>query len=173
MQLNLPNTLSLLRLPLAVLFLLTSTPALQGLLIVAAGATDFVDGWLARRFQQRSRTGELLDPITDKLFVVTVLAALFAREQMRAWEVLLLLTRDLYNSAAFCLAKVRGWPLQFRARLSGKIVTTLQIATLLAYALFPALARAMLAFTVAASLVAVYDYTRAGMLGLRDARRPG
>jgi len=173
MAINLPNTLSLLRLPLAVLFLLTHSPLLQGIIIVVAGATDFVDGWLARRFHQRSRTGEVLDPITDKLFVLTVLLTLYVREQIRTWELLLLLLRDFYNTAAYCLAKWRGWSLQFHARMSGKVVTTLQIATILTFVLFPRLAHVMLAITVVASLYSLYDYTRAGLVDLRQTRPPG
>jgi CDP-diacylglycerol--glycerol-3-phosphate 3-phosphatidyltransferase/cardiolipin synthase len=170
---SLPNLISLARLPLAVLFLGSNTPWVQGLIIAAAGATDFFDGWLARRFQQRSRMGELLDPVTDKLFVFTVLLTLFVRQQIRAWEVVLLLLRDVYNSAAFALAKWRGWPLRFRARLSGKILTAFQILTLLAYTLLPTSARTLLAITVAASLYAIFDYTRAGLADLRRARAAG
>jgi CDP-diacylglycerol--glycerol-3-phosphate 3-phosphatidyltransferase len=170
---NLPNLISLARLPLAALFLLSNTPVVQGALIAAAGATDFVDGWLARRYQKRSRTGELLDPITDKLFVLTVLLTLFLRQQLRAWELLLLLLRDLYNTAAFVLAKARGWPLRFHARMSGKVLTTLQIMTLLAYTVWPGVARALLVLTVAVSLYAIIDYTRNGLLDLRRARGQG
>src|SRR5262245_21549442 len=173
MAVNLPNTLSLLRLPLAVLFLLTHSPLLQGIIIVVAGATDFVDGWLARRFQQRSRTGEVLDPITDKLFVLTVLLTLYVREQIQTWELLLLLLRDVYNTAAYCLARLRGWNMQFKARMSGKVVTTLQIGTILAFVVLPQLAHVMLAITVAASLYSVYDYTRAGLADLRQTPRSG
>ncbi|MGH7471642.1 MAG: CDP-alcohol phosphatidyltransferase family protein [Longimicrobiales bacterium] len=172
MRLNLPNIISLVRLPLAVLFLMSHTPVVQGALIAAAGATDFVDGWLARRYQQRSRTGELLDPITDKFFVLTVLLTLYMRQQMRAWELPLLLLRDLYNTAAYVLAKARGWPLRFRARMSGKVLTVLQIVTLLAYTVYPTVARALLALTVVVSLYAIYDYTRTGLLDLRQTRGP-
>ena len=173
MAINLPNTFSLLRLPLAVLFLLTHSPVWQGIIIALAGATDFVDGWLARRYQQRSRTGEVLDPITDKLFVLTVLLTLYIREQIRTGELLLLLLRDIYNTAAFCLARLRGWKMEFRARMSGKVVTTLQIVTILCYVLLPRLAQPMLALTVIASLYSLYDYTRAGLSDLRQTRRPG
>ena len=169
----LPNLISLARLPLAALFLLSNTPWVQGVIIAAAGLSDFMDGWLARRYRQDSRVGELLDPVTDKLFVFTVLLTLYVRQQIRWWELGLLLLRDIYNSAAFALARWRAWPLRFQARMSGKILTSFQILTLLAFTVFPAYARPLLAVTVCASLYAIYDYTRTGLTDLRQARDSG
>ena len=67
--LNIPNALSFLRLPLAVLFIVTDSPWLRALIIVLAAITDGLDGWLARRLGQQTGAGQLVDPITDKLFV--------------------------------------------------------------------------------------------------------
>jgi cardiolipin synthase len=170
---NLPNLISLSRMPQAALFQASNTPWLQGVIIAAAGATDFLDGWLARRFGQHSRAGELLDPVTDKLFVFTVLLTLYVRQQIRTWEVVLLLLRDLYNSGAFALAKWRGWPLHFQARKSGKLLTTFQILTLLAFTVLPTWAGPLLAITVLLSVYAIFDYTRAGLADLRRARNAG
>ncbi len=179
MKLNAPNALSLARLPLAVAFVLADSPLLRGLVIVAAGLTDFIDGWAARHYGQRSRTGELLDPITDKLFVLTVLVTLLVRGQLLWWELLLLLLRDIYNTFMFVAVKVKRIHLRFVSRMSGKVVTVLQIATVFAITLVPSAARVVLAATVAASLYAIIDYTRTGMRGMRGMRglrgpmRPG
>src|SRR5262245_13344762 len=171
MPLNLPNALSLLRVPLAIMFVMSSKPLWQGAIIVAAGATDCVDGWLARRYQQHSRRGELIDPVTDKLFVFTVLLTLYLREQLRGSELLLLMMRDFYNTGAYILSRVRGWPLRFQARMSGKVVTVLQIGTMLAYTVVPSVARALLFATIGASVYSMYDYTRSGLVDLREARQ--
>jgi cardiolipin synthase (CMP-forming) len=169
-MLTLPNLVSLSRLLLAGWFVATGTPTVQGGIIVLAGATDFLDGWLARRLGQRSRAGEILDPVTDKLFVLTVLVTLLLRSRLRAWHVLLLLARDLYTTAAFLYAHVRHLPLRFKSRFSGKVVTTLQIVTVLTAVVMPKLFLWMLGVTVAASLFSMYDYTAAGMRELRRAR---
>lgn len=173
MKLNAPNLLSLSRLPLAVAFVFADSALVRGSVIVAAGLTDFVDGWIARHFKQRSRAGELLDPVTDKLFVLTVLATLLLRGELLWWELLLLLLRDFYNTAAFVILKARGKKLRFAARMSGKIVTALQIATVFAIILVPAVARAVLFLTVAASVYAIYDYTKAGLINLRATAQAG
>jgi phosphatidylglycerophosphate synthase len=71
--LRVPSLLSLARLPLAAAFvLLVDRPPVLVLVLVAAGVTDVLDGWYARRFDQVTATGAVVDPITDKLFVLTV-----------------------------------------------------------------------------------------------------
>jgi CDP-diacylglycerol--glycerol-3-phosphate 3-phosphatidyltransferase len=171
--LNLPNLLSLTRLPLALAFVLVDSAIVRGVLIVTAGFTDFIDGWLARHFGLRTRTGELLDPITDKIFTLVVLSTLMVERQIVWWELLVLLLRDLYNTVMFVVAKMRRLPIRFSSRMSGKVVTVLQIATVFAVLLLPGLAGAVLLITAAASLYSIYDYTQAGRAALRRVRRSG
>ena len=85
MHRQIPNILTVLRLiaaPLVAVILLVSTaptPALIALIIFAvASATDWLDGYLARRWQSVSGFGRMLDPIADKLMVIIILAALMA-----------------------------------------------------------------------------------------------
>jgi CDP-diacylglycerol--glycerol-3-phosphate 3-phosphatidyltransferase/cardiolipin synthase len=173
MKLNAPNAVSLARLPLAVAFIFADSTLLRGIVIITAGLTDFIDGWIARHFRQRSSTGELLDPVTDKLFVLTVLITLLVRGQVLWWELLLLLLRDLYNTLVFVVLKLRRIELPFAARMSGKVVTVLQIATVFAFTVLPTVARATLLVTVAVSLYSIFDYTRYGLLCLRAPPRTG
>ncbi|MEX2281377.1 MAG: CDP-alcohol phosphatidyltransferase family protein [Gemmatimonadota bacterium] len=173
MKLNAPNALSLARLPLAVAFIFAESTLLRGVVIITAGLTDFIDGWIARHFRQRSRAGELLDPVTDKLFVFTVLITLLVRGHLLWWELFLLLLRDLYNTLVFTALKLRRVDLQFKARMSGKVVTVLQIATIFAITVVPAVARVTLLVAVAASIYAIVDYTRYGLRCLRGTPRPG
>src|SRR5688500_7674725 len=98
MKLNAPYLLSLARLPPAAAFVFADSALVRGIVVMTAVLTDFVDGWIARHFRQRSRAGELLDPVTDKLFVLTVLVTLLARHELLWWELLLLLLRDVYNT---------------------------------------------------------------------------
>ena len=76
--LTIPNILSLLRLPLALVFILNESAIVRALIIVAAGVSDGIDGWLARKLRQDSGAGQIVDPITDKLFVLVALATLTA-----------------------------------------------------------------------------------------------
>lgn len=136
-----PSLLSMARVPLAVAFILwLNDPWIELAVLALAGATDVADGWWARRFGQVTATGAVVDPITDKLFVLTVVAALIATERLSAWSFALLATREIGE-----LPLVLWWALSHRKRraraeqpmanLPGKAATVLQFATV-AHALF-------------------------------------
>ena len=95
-----PNALSALRLAGVPLFLVwvLGTPHHDGyaiLLLMAAGATDYLDGKIARKFGQFSRLGQLLDPAADRLYIVATLVALVARHGLPWWWAAALIGRDL------------------------------------------------------------------------------
>src|SRR5206468_1448283 len=71
---NLPNTMSLSRVVLALAFVLVSEPWDRIALIAVAGLTDFMDGWLARHGKNESTTGALLDPLADRIFVLVAIS---------------------------------------------------------------------------------------------------
>jgi CDP-diacylglycerol--glycerol-3-phosphate 3-phosphatidyltransferase len=91
-----PGLLSLARAPLAFAFpFVVERTAWALAVIVLAGVTDVLDGWCARRFGQATPTGAALDPITDKLFVLTVAITLVASGHFSLVAVLLLSTREV------------------------------------------------------------------------------
>ncbi|HEV3191713.1 MAG TPA: CDP-alcohol phosphatidyltransferase family protein [Polyangiaceae bacterium] len=91
-----PGLLSLSRLPLAAAFPFTlDRPVVALALLCAAGFSDMADGWYARKFAQVTPTGVALDPMTDKLFVLTVAITLVRGGRLSAADVLLLSTREL------------------------------------------------------------------------------
>ncbi len=96
--LTVPNVLSLLRL-VALPFIyvhLTTGRLVSGLVIgFVFGATDYVDGYVARRFDQVTKFGKLLDPISDRFFIVTVSVALVVAGLVPLWMVLAVLARDV------------------------------------------------------------------------------
>lgn len=90
---NLPNIISLCRLPLALVFLHDS-PLLRAVAIVLAAITDGLDGFLARRYHLRSKLGTVLDPLMDKFFVFFILSILLLEAKIESWKVLVMLSRD-------------------------------------------------------------------------------
>jgi CDP-diacylglycerol--glycerol-3-phosphate 3-phosphatidyltransferase len=94
-----PNALSLLRLLGVPLFLwLALGPHADGWAIVVlmvAGFTDYLDGKIARRFNQYSRIGSVLDPAADRLYILAAIIALTARDVVPLWLAILLVARDL------------------------------------------------------------------------------
>lgn len=94
---NLPNTLSLLRLclvPFVLWALLEGWDGIALLLLVLAGLTDFLDGRLARRFGG-TRLGRVLDPLADRLLLSGVAVVLALRELLPGWAVAVLVARDV------------------------------------------------------------------------------
>ena len=161
---TLPNVLSLLRLPLAAAFLLIDSTVGRVAIVTAVALTDFADGFFARRMPSHDRrAGQLVDPVTDKLFVLIALLMFTARRELSIAELLIVLMRDIYNAAAFLLLKLRRWQVSFKARFSGKVVTVLQLSVLLALLFWPAGVRPLIGLVAVASLVAIIDYTRAGL----------
>jgi cardiolipin synthase (CMP-forming) len=157
----LPNLLSASRLVLAAGFVAAGAPAARVGLIGAAAVTDFLDGWLARHVAGTSRTGALLDPIADRVFVLTVVGTFVFTGLLSTTAYFILLSRDLATAIGFVVARTvpRLRPVQFKARAMGKVVTVLQLVTLAAVLAYPAIVPALLAGVAVLSVVAIADYT--------------
>jgi phosphatidylglycerophosphate synthase len=157
-----PNLLSLSRLLLAVLFVPAGRPARIALICLAA-VTDFLDGWLARRTQTTSRWGALVDPIADRIFVLVAIVQYVLNSELSLLESLLLLSRDIATALGFLVARVVPAlrAVEFKARLPGKIVTVLQLVTLLALVVGAQPVMPFIALVALASALAIADYTHA------------
>jgi CDP-diacylglycerol--glycerol-3-phosphate 3-phosphatidyltransferase len=106
-----PNAISLARLllmPVCAWLLATQHYASGLVLTTVVGASDWVDGWLARRIRQVSRVGQLLDPFADRTLIASVAVALLVRGVLPWPAVALLVGRDLVLLAGWPLLKRRG-----------------------------------------------------------------
>jgi cardiolipin synthase len=95
---TIPNLLSLLRLLLVPVFFWLVLGRYDGWAIAVlmfSGATDYLDGKLARRWKQVSRVGQLLDPAADRLYILSTVLGLALREVIPWWVVVALVGRDL------------------------------------------------------------------------------
>ncbi len=157
----LPSAISLSRLFMAVAFALTTAPGTRLALVVAAALTDYLDGWLARRANLATKWGALIDPIADRIFVFTAVCIFLFEGAITSTQYFVLISRDIMTAVGFLVARAVRWlrPVAFRARLSGKIVTTLQLATLVAILMRPHLADVLITLVGMTSLWAVIDYT--------------
>ena len=111
---TLPNALSFIRLLGVPLFLWLLLGRQYDLWAVAAlvflGATDWVDGYLARKYYQRSKLGQVLDPLADRLYILATLIGLAIRGIIPWWMVLLLVSRDVLMAAVVLpLLRRRGF----------------------------------------------------------------
>jgi CDP-diacylglycerol--glycerol-3-phosphate 3-phosphatidyltransferase/cardiolipin synthase len=159
--LTLPNVVSMSRLVLAAGFVGTREPSLRLALIAVASGTDFLDGWLARRHAAVSRWGALIDPIADRLFVLCALFTFLYEQSLTTGAFLVLISRDIATAIGFIVARSVPWlrDVVFRARLLGKIVTVLQLVTLVAIIVGPSLVPGLVLAVGVASAASIADYT--------------
>jgi len=180
---NIPNTLTWLRIaaiPLIVVLFYMPYPwadPAAGLLFAAAGVTDSLDGYLARRLGQTSRLGAFLDPVADKLIVAVALVLLVSKDQ----RALIVLTAAVIIGREITISALREWMAEIGERRKvavsqlGKYKTILQIVGL-ALMLFRLPIATLPTYTIgvvltelaaAATLVSMVAYLRAAWPELR------
>lgn len=159
--LTLPNTISLSRLVLAAAFVVARGPWERVALIAAAGATDFLDGWFARRRRIVTRTGALLDPLADRAFVLAALSVFLFERLISPAEYFVILSRDIATAIGFLVAQVvpSFRSVVFQARMLGKTVTVLQLIFLFTILLVPAVSYPLVLVIAAVSAASIVDYT--------------
>ncbi len=130
---NVPNALSMVRLLLAIAVGLLIEwqlylPAMVA--FVVAASTDFLDGWWARRFNQITKLGRILDPFVDKIIVTAALVALVGQSgsQIAAWMVTLILGREFLVTSIRAMVEGKGG--DFSARWLGKWKMVIQCAAI-------------------------------------------
>jgi cardiolipin synthase len=128
--LSLPNFISLGRLlavPVAVWLILTGKFGLAFWVFVAAGVSDAVDGFLAKRMNAQTELGKVLDPLADKALLVAVYVTLGQAGHLPVWLVILVVFRDLLIVGGIILSHTLGRPVRMRPLLVSKINTGAQI----------------------------------------------
>ena len=174
-NLNLPDLLSLLRVPLGVAFVpLVGRPIAAITILAVAAVSDVLDGWFARRQPQRISWGEWLDPVCDKFFIMAVMVGLYLFRHPSLAILLPILTREAAILVLFLVHQLvpslRGVPYDYRAHVLGKAATAAQFlaATALLFA-HPA-AKYLAALCALLGLLCAGVYARRART---VARRPG
>jgi cardiolipin synthase len=140
------DLLSAVRIPLAIAFPFVS-------------ASDLLDGQIARRFGSSS-IGVVLDPVADKLFMLSAFGVVAASGRLEWYEILGVLLRDLVATLAFVVTFVSRRPRAIPARAGGKAVTVAQVLTLVAFLTNSPRLRPLAWATSAVALYAIWDYYR-------------
>ena len=135
----LANFLSVLRVLLIpfLLYFIAQGPAAQYqavLLLLIAGITDIGDGWVARRYNQVSRLGKILDPLADKIFLTCLLGGLVFWRDLPLWLLGMLFARDVAIVLVGGLF-LRSRGLVIAANRWGKYTTVCMVFTALSYVL--------------------------------------
>ena len=165
------DVLTALRIPLAVAFPFVGHAGWQLAIVGAAAVSDFLDGWLARRYGG-SRLGAILDPIADKVFMLAAFLTVAERGLLMWWEILGVLARDIVAAIGSVSVWLGRHPVALPARAGGKAVTVCQLLTLTAFIGESPLVRPLAWATAAIAVYAIWDYGRAAARAARDVSEP-
>lgn len=162
---NIPNLLTLLRIVLIPVFLLlTSLPNQAGLQIWAAlvfafaSLTDYLDGYLARKWQVVTNFGKFADPLADKILVMSAFIMLVGLDLAPAWVSALIICRELAVTGLRLLLVETGGQV-LAAALPGKIKTVTQMLSIIFLLLgWSFLGTIMLYLALVFTLYSGYDY---------------
>lgn len=130
-DLNLPNLITLARLlsvPLAIWLILDERYGAAFWVFIAAGVSDALDGYIAKRFDRRTRLGGLLDPAADKALLTGVYVTLAIVGQLPVWLVFLVVLRDVLIVLGFALIHATEAPRRFDPLYISKVNTLVQLA---------------------------------------------
>jgi cardiolipin synthase (CMP-forming) len=110
---TIPNLLTITRaigIPIFLFFIFNERYSLAVVTLMIGGATDYLDGKLARALNQESRLGELLDPAVDRLYIASVLVAMYLSDLLPIWLLILIILRDIAIGVLLLLLKFAGKP---------------------------------------------------------------
>jgi cardiolipin synthase (CMP-forming) len=127
---NIPNAITLGRVflvPVVFWLVVTDQPKLAFLLFVVAGISDGIDGYLAKRFGWQTELGAYLDPLADKLLLVSIFLALGVLGVLPSWVVIAVVSRDILIVAGVVLAWLLDHPMTISPLWVSKANTVAQI----------------------------------------------
>jgi len=171
--LNLPNTLALFRIALAPLmlwFLIERDSSIfaswhpswldyfAGLIFVIASVTDFFDGFIARRWDQMTKLGAILDPLADKMLVLAGFIGLMIIDRASGWAIFLILSREFFITGLRVVAVSEGKSVA--STMAGKIKTVVQMIAIGFLIMNWPYATILLWIAVVLTLYSGYEYIR-------------
>ncbi|HET7716447.1 MAG TPA: CDP-alcohol phosphatidyltransferase family protein [Bauldia sp.] len=130
MPVTIPNLITIGRLflvPFTVWLIVQGDTVTAFWIFILAGVSDAVDGFIARQFNLRSELGAYLDPLADKLLLVSIYITFATLAEIPLWITILIVSRDILIVGAVMLAGMLGHPVEMRPRIISKANTAAQI----------------------------------------------
>lgn len=128
---NLPNFITIARIfavPVVVWAIVSARPGVAFWLFLAAGISDAIDGFIAKRFHLQSELGAYLDPLADKALLVSIYVTLAVAGYVPQWVAIAVVSRDIMIVSAVILSWVLAKPVVIRPLVISKLNTAAQIA---------------------------------------------
>lgn len=174
---NVPNTLTLLRIlltPLFAIFLIKHLWNFALLVFAIAAVSDAADGLVARLFRQRTTLGSFLDPAADKLLLITAFVTLAVQELIPSWLTVIVITRDVIILSGVALLTIIGRAFVPEPSILSKITTVAQLASVISVLLTYHAPRMnhihapLFWFTAGMTMVSGFQYIYRGMNILQE-----
>ncbi len=129
-EVNIPNIITVFRIllvPLVVWLMLDGSMQIAFILFVIAGISDGLDGYLAKKYGWQTELGAYLDPIADKILLVSIFVVLGIHSYLPMWLVIAVVSRDILIVGGTVLTWMLGRPIKVRPLLISKVNTVGQI----------------------------------------------
>ena len=179
MQMNLPNKLTMLRvlmIPFFVIFMLMDITGaadkwIAVALFIVASLTDFLDGYIARKYHLVSNFGKFMDPLADKLLVSAAMICLVEMGRLPAWIVIVIISREFIISGFRLIASDNG--VVIAASYWGKFKTVFQMAMIIVLicnlgGVFTFVETALIWISLILTIVSLVDYIVKNINVLKD-----
>ena len=171
---NIPNIITLLRIiliPVLVIFLMEGKILAALIVFLIAGLTDALDGFIARLFNQKTHFGAFIDPIADKMLLITSYITLSIYSLLPSWLTVLVVSRDIIILTGIAILMLNNKPLEIKPRLMSKVTTFFQILTVCLFLLLPLLennpttaSQIMVFLTAGLTVVSGIEYIMVGFI---------
>lgn len=131
---NLPNLLTIFRIllvPIFIIFVIHNDFRMALIIFIMAGITDGLDGLLARALNQRTTIGAYLDPIADKMLLISAYISLTIKSMLPGWLSVVVVSRDIIILSGIAVIFLMGKGLDIKPSISSKLTTVFQILTII------------------------------------------
>lgn len=129
---NLITSIRLIMTPIFVIYLIDDELLSAMIVFVLSGVSDGIDGLVARLFNQKSKLGTYLDPLADKIILVTAYVALAVRHLLPSWLAVTVLARDVLILLGVLVMSLQRMDFNIKPSMLSKITTCLQFITVVA-----------------------------------------
>ncbi|MGB5157991.1 CDP-alcohol phosphatidyltransferase family protein [Desulfobacterium sp. N47] len=172
MQINIPNIITIIRIllvPLFIIFLIRDYYVSALVVFALAGLSDGLDGFIARYFNQRTVLGAYLDPIADKLLIISAYVSLAVIKIIPPWIAVIVTTRDVIILLGIAVFSITGISIEIKPSLVSKCTTVAQLGTVVFILFNPTVSDASLIkyciywLTAGLSIVSGFHYIYKGM----------
>jgi len=129
-----PNLITIIRMiltPIFVIYIINDELITGLVILIITGLSDGIDGLVARLFNQKSKLGSYLDPMADKIILISAFIALSIRGFLPSWLTVMVISRDIMILMGVSILFLTGTEIDIRPAISSKITTCLQFFTVI------------------------------------------